>query len=100
MVCKKLPVPYGGEYRTGKSVALFVKELLAPINSGKLNPASTQTVCEFVERIYFPEFVERQLLASTQKQYRDTWSICLKPHMDKPSMRKLTLRDFRTFHGE
>lgn len=95
LVCKKLPVPYGGEYRTKKSVALFVKELLAPINSGKLNPASTQTVCEFVERIYFPEFVERQLRASTQKQYRDTWSICLKPRMGK-----LTLRDFRTVHGE
>lgn len=95
LFAKSCPFPFGGEYRTKKSVALFVKELLAPINSGLLNPASTQTITEFVERIYFPEFVNRQLRASTQKQYRDTWSICLKGRMGK-----LTLRDFRTVHGE
>lgn len=32
---------YGGEYRTRKSVQLFVAEILAPINSGLLNPQST-----------------------------------------------------------
>ena len=95
LVCKKLPVPYGGEYRTKKSVALFVKELLAPVNSGLLNPESTQTVTEFVDHIYFPEFVERQLRASSQKQYRDVWATHLKPRLTK-----LTLRDFRTVHGE
>ena len=96
LVCKKLPVPYGGEYRTKKSVAEFVKELLAPINSGKLNPESTQTVTEFVERIYFPEFVNRQLRASTQKMYLDTWTV----HLKQQPLVKLTLRDFRTVHGE
>ena len=95
LVCKKLDVPYGGEYRTKNSVALFVKELLAPINSGRLNPESTQTVTEFVECIYFPEFVNRQLRASTQKQYRDIWSAHLKGRLGK-----VTLRDFRTVHGE
>src|SRR5215472_10700384 len=95
LVCKKLDVPYGGEYRTKNSVALFVKELLAPINSGRLNPESTQTVTEFVECIYFPEFVNRQLRASTQKQYSDIWSAHLKGRLGK-----VTLRDFRTVHGE
>lgn len=76
------------------AVSELAVDVGTPINGGKLNPASTQTVCEFVERIYFPEFVERQLRASTKKQYRDVWK-----HL-KPRMGKLTLRDFRTFHGE
>lgn len=40
-VPEKLDVEYGGEYRTRKSVQLFVAEILAPINSGLLNPQST-----------------------------------------------------------
>lgn len=95
LVCKKLPVPYGGEYRTKKSVAPFVNGLLAPINSGLLNPASTQTIADLVERIYFPEFVNRQLRASTQKQYRDTWSICLKGRMGKTHLARLPHRSRR-----
>ena len=57
-VCKRLPMEYGGDYRTEKSVRPFVQEILAPINRGLLNPASTQTVAEFVEKIYFPQYVE------------------------------------------
>src|SRR5690242_9616622 len=81
LVCKKLPVPYGGEYRTKKSVAMFVKELLAPINSGLLNPESTMLVSEFIDSVYFPKFVNLQLRASTQKQYRDIWTNHLKPRL-------------------
>lgn len=95
LVCKRLPVAYGGKYRTKKSVAPFAKELLVPVNSGKLNPESTQTVSEFVEQTYFPKFVNCQLRASTQKMYRDTWE----NHV-KGSIGKVTLRDFRTVHGE
>jgi integrase len=95
LVCKKLEVEYGGEYRTKKSVQSFVAKILAPINSGALNPASTQTVCEFVEKIYLPEYVEKNLRAATKKQYRDVWNNHLKPRMGK-----LTLRGFRTVHGE
>ena len=92
---KSYQSPTAGSIAQKRVVALFVKELLAPVNSGLLNPESTQTVIEFVERIYFPEFVERQLRASTKKQYRDTWAIHLRQRMGK-----LTLRDFRTVHGE
>lgn len=95
LVCKKLPVPYGGEYRTKKSVQPFVKELLAPVNSGLLNPDSTQTIVEFVEKMYFPEIVNRQLRESSKKQYRDVWACHLKDRLGK-----MTLRDFRTIHGE
>src|SRR5215510_6603709 len=95
LVCKKLPVPYGGEYRTKKSVALFVKELLAPVNSGLLNPESTMLVTEFVDSVYLQEYVKKNLRAASVKQYKDVWENHLKPRMGK-----LTLRMFRTVHGE
>lgn len=94
-VPEKLDVEYGGEYRTRKSVQPFVAEILAPINSGLLKPQSTMLVCEFVEKVYLPEYVEKKLRAATLKQYRDVWNNHLKPRMGK-----LTLRNFRTVHGE
>ena len=52
-------------------------------------------VSEFVERVYLPEYVEKQLRPATKKQYKDVWNNHLKPRMGK-----LTLRSFRTVHGE
>ena len=95
LVCKKLDVEYGGECRTAKSVQSFVNDILAPLNSGLLNPQSTMLVSEFVDKIYLPEYVKKQLRAATQKQYRDVWANHLKPRMGK-----LTLRSFRTVHAE
>jgi integrase len=94
-VCKKLTVDYGGDYRTEKSVQPFIAEILAPLNSGLLNPQSTMLVSEFVEKIYLGEYVEKNLRAATRKQYRDIWENHLKARIGKP-----TLRDFRTVHGE
>jgi integrase len=95
LVCKKLPVDYFDEYRTKKSVQPFVDEILAPVNGGLLNPQSTMPITEFVEKVYLPQYVERQLRAATLKQYRDVWEGHLKARMGK-----LTLRGFRTVHGE
>ena len=93
LVCKKLDrLGDGANKRAAREEA---KLLLAPINSGKLNPASTQTVAEFVDKTYLPEYVEKQLRPATMKQYRDIWSNHLKPRMGK-----FTLRDFRTVDGE
>jgi integrase len=94
-VCKKLDVEYSGEYRTAKSVRPFVAQMLAPLNSGLLNPQSTMLVSDFVEKIYLPEYVYKKLRPATHKQYRDVWNYYLKPRMGK-----LTLRGFRTVHGE
>ena len=94
-VCKQLDVEYGGDYRTEKSVRPFVAEILAPLNSGLLNPQSTMLVSEFVERVYLPEYVSKQLRPASIKQYRDVWENHLKPRMGS-----LTLRGFRTVHGE
>jgi integrase len=94
LVCKKLPVPYGDQYRTKASVRLFVEDLLRPVNSGVLNPQSTMPVAEFVEKFYFPH-VEKHLRASTLKGYHDMWEDHLKGRVGK-----VALRDFRTVHGE
>lgn len=95
LVTKKLDVPYGEEYRTRKSVQSFVEDILAPVNRGLLNPQSTMLVTEFVDKVYLPEYVEKNLRAATQKQYSNVWENHLKPRMGN-----LTLRDFRTVHGE
>jgi integrase len=93
--CEKLKADYGGEYRTRRSVQPFIDEILAPLNSGLLNPQSTMLVTEFVEKVYLPEYVEKNLRAATKKQYKDVWNNHLKGRMGK-----LTLRGFRTVHGE
>ena len=95
LVCKKLDVEYSGDHRTEKSVEPFVRDILAPINAGLLNPQSTMLVSDFVERVYIPEYVTKQLRPATLKQYRDIWHNHLKPRMGG-----LTLRGFRTVHGE
>lgn len=93
--CEKLPVEYGGDYRTKASVKEFVEKILKPLNAGTLNPQSTMFVFEFVEKVYLPEYVEKQLRAATKKQYKDVWNNHLKGRMGK-----LTLRAFRTVDGE
>lgn len=95
LLCKKLDVEYGGDYKTKKSVQPFVAEILAPLNSGLLNPQSTMLVSEFVERVYLPEYVEKNLRPATRRGYLGVWKRYLKPRMGK-----LTLRGFRTVHGE
>ena len=52
-------------------------------------------VSEFVAKIYLPQYVEEQLRPSTRKGYRDTWEDHLKGRIGK-----MTLRGFRTVHGE
>src|SRR5229473_7726202 len=68
-VCKKLDVEYGGEYRTEKSVRPFIAQMLAPLNSGLLNPQSTMHVTEFVDRVYLPQYVEKNIRPATRRQY-------------------------------
>src|SRR6266436_8621413 len=94
-VCDKLKVAYGGEYKTRRSVQSFVDEILAPLNSGLLNPQATMPVTEFVDTIYLPEYVKKQLHAASIKQYTDVYENHLKNRLGK-----LTLRNFRTVHGE
>jgi len=56
------PVCY--EYRTKRAVMPLVRELLEPINSGRLSPAGTVSVDRFVEESYLP-YVSRERRSST-----------------------------------
>lgn len=92
--CERL-ADFDDDHRTKASVKPLAQDKLAPLNSGLLNPHSTMPVTEFVERIYLPDYVTKHLRPATLKQYRDIWEDHLKPRMGK-----LTLRGFRTVHGE
>ena len=95
LVCKKLDMEYGGEYRTRRSVQPFVDDILKPINAGTLDARSTMSVAEFVEQKYFPQYVAT-LRPSTRKGYRVMWDTQLKNRRECA----LALRDFRTIHGQ
>ena len=94
-VSKQLEARYS-EYRSGSRKLLqpFVDRILQPVNQGKLDVRSTQTVVSFGDDVYLPEYVTKQLRPASQKQYKDVW----KNHL-KPRMGSLTLRDFRTMHA-
>ena len=92
--CERL-ADYDDEHRTKVSVKPLAQDKLAPLNSGLLNPQSTMPVTEFVDTVYLPQYVEKQLRPASLKQYRDVWENHLKPRVGK-----VTLRTFRTVHGE
>jgi integrase len=94
LVCKKLDLPLGAKRKDAEQVAR--EQFLDPINRGVVKPASNMLVTGFIERSFFPEYVNLQCRASTQKQYRDIWSD-LKPHLEHLGK---TLREFRCVDGE
>jgi hypothetical protein len=88
LVCKKLSVSYCDEYRTKANVKPYAQEILAPVTGGMLNPQSTMSVVEFVDTVYLPQHVEKQLRAATLKQYRDVWQDHLKNRLGKLTLTK------------
>jgi integrase len=94
VICKKLPVSFGDQYRTKASLKSFADEILAPINAGKTNAQSTMRIVDFVEQIYLPEYADVELRPSTRKGYRDMWRVHIKHRLER-----MTLRGFRTVDG-
>ena len=66
-VCKKLDVEYGGDYRTEKSVRLFVAQILAPLNSGLAQSAEHDAGFRFCRKI-LPARVRLQETAARDAQ--------------------------------
>jgi integrase len=95
LVCKKLDVPYAGEFRKRKSIQPFIDKILQPINSGTTTPQSTQLVTAFVRDCYIPEYVEKELRPASRKQFKDTFRNHLAPRLGKH-----TLRSFRTVDAQ
>lgn len=92
-VCKKLPVPYGGSYRTKASVKQFVSDILNPLNSGTVTPNSTMPVTAFTDEIWF-DYISKRVRPYTVAVYRQLWTRHLKDRLGK-----ISLRDFRTVHA-
>ena len=67
-----------------------VKDILHPVNTHAYTPEATQTLGEFVDKVYFPN-LETQKRASTVKGYKARWTSQLKPRCAS-----YRLRDFRT----
>jgi len=87
LVCKKLDVEFGDEYRTRRSIQSFVDDILKPVNSGTLNPQGTIHLVDFVDKHYLPEYVDKELRPASRKQFRDTWRNHLKPRVGTHRLR-------------
>jgi integrase len=92
-ICKKI-APVNQTYRKKSDVQLLADKILTPINSGAVVPESSMKVSEFIENFYLPH-VKATLRASTYYDYGVVWKLHVKNRIGK-----LTLRDFRTVHGQ
>jgi len=86
--------PANRDYPNKRSVLLLAEKILAPINSGRLQPESATPVSEFIEKFYLPH-AERTLRPSTLKDYREIFHKHLRDRLGNTR-----LRDFRTVHGQ
>src|SRR3989441_3019680 len=72
----------------------MAEQQLADIIKPKLCPETAMTLCDFVEKVYFPR-IEQRLRPSTLRGYRVMWEDQLKPYCAK-----LWTRDVRTRHAQ
>lgn len=65
-----------------------LREILAPLNAGKVDVRSTMTVTQFVESEWLPH-CEKNLAPATIRGYKDTWKRHLKPHIGGMQLREI-----------
>jgi integrase len=92
-VCQKL-ARYSDAYRSKKDVYPLAEPYLAPVNSGQLQPESSLTLSEFIERHFLPH-VERKRRPATVKFYKTTYKV----HVKEP-LGSIRIRDFTTKHAQ
>ncbi|PSH03259.1 MAG: hypothetical protein CXZ00_13080 [Acidobacteria bacterium] len=85
------PVTTRGK-RPPQSIKDEAKRIVEDANVTNKAPERVLTVADFVEKVYFPH-IEQFKRASTQKGYKDIWTIHLKPRSGEQ-----WLKDVRTFH--
>jgi len=86
--------PISSDYPTKRSVLLLADKVLAPLNSGRVQPESTLSVANFIELYYLPH-VQKELRPSTYLGYSKMFRDYIKDQL--PDIR---LRDFRTVHAQ
>jgi integrase len=85
--------PVNKEYPTKRSVLVLAEKVLAPVNTGRVQPESSMTVAKFIENIYLLH-VKANRKPSTYKDYKDEFEQL------KDFVADLRLRDFRTVHAQ
>src|SRR5271168_1129364 len=85
-----------GGGRRGKNppaaIAEQAKQLVSAVNRPQYRPENVVKLGDFVERVYFPR-AEQHMRPSTLKEYRDIWTLHLKPRCAGAWM-----KDVRTYH--
>jgi integrase len=81
-------------YRKRSDVQFLADKILEPINSGAVVPESSMKVAEFVQHHYLP-WVKANLRPATLHTYSEAWRCHVKDRVGK-----ITLREFRTVHGQ
>jgi integrase len=90
-VIKKL-APADKQYKSERSVEPLAQEYLVPVNSATLRPESTQSLMEFIEKVYFTKVEKRP---STIFGYKHIFH-----HHLKDRLGDIRIRDFRTVTGQ
>jgi integrase len=86
--------PVNEDFPNKRSVLLLAEKVLAPLNSGVVQPESSLTVLHFIDVYYLPH-VKKELRPSTYKDYNDIVRVHLRQRLGD-----VRLRDFRTVHGQ
>lgn len=92
-MCARL-APVSEDYPSKRSVLLLAEKILAPINAGTMQPASTQRLVDFIEHNYF-KHAKTNLRPSTVKGYKDIFSDHVQSRLGD-----IQLRNFRTVTGQ
>jgi hypothetical protein len=72
--------PVNKDFPSKRSVLLLAEKVLAPLNSGQVQPESSLTVAHFIDVYYLPH-VKRELRLSTYKDYNDVFRVHLKERL-------------------
>jgi integrase len=83
--------PADTEHRYESDVRHLAVEILAPINARTIQPESTESLVEFIEKIYLP-MCSADLRPSTIKGYKEMFKL-VQPHFNGLQLRKVRTSD-------
>jgi integrase len=91
--CKRLGPWDGKASEPSQAIRDLAKEILEPLNAGKIKPEALQPMADFIEKVYLP-LCQQTKRPATYQSYVDLWKI-MKPHMDA----RVTVREFSPVQG-
>ena len=85
--CRKL-ADCDDRHRCKKDVRDSLREILEPLNKGKVDVRSTMSLTQFVEQDWIPH-CERELRPATVRGYKDVWTRHVKPYIGEMRLRDI-----------